>query len=193
MKKIAITISLFLLSACATTAQKKVLIAFHSETGNTERMARSVAEGALSVEGVDVVMKAVGDVTESDLRTADAIILGSPVYNAAVSPEISAFIASWPFEGKPLKNKIGAAFVTGGGMSAGEELVQVSLLQSMLVFGMIVVGGPDWTQPFGASAITSEEPFSAQQPEAIAPAFLEKGEKLGERVAQTMLRFSDPG
>lgn len=189
MKKIALLFTVFVLNACVSSAQKSVLIAYHSETGNTERMAQSVAEGAKSVEGVQVALKEVGDVKESDLITADAIILGSPIYNAAVSPQMSAFIASWPFEGGPLKNKIGAAFVTSGGISAGEELVQMSLLQSMLVFGMIVVGGPDWTQPFGASAVTSEEPFNIQAPEEIHAAFLEKGQKLGERVAQTVLLF----
>jgi multimeric flavodoxin WrbA len=47
----------------------------------------------------------------------------------------------WPFEGTPLKDKIGAAFVSAGGISAGEELTQLSILHSMLIFGMIVVGG----------------------------------------------------
>ena len=189
MKKVALLFTVFVLNACVSSAQKRVLIAYHSETGNTEQMAQSVAEGAESVVGVQVVLKEVEDVMESDLITADAIILGSPVYNAAVSPQMSAFIASWPFEGEPLKNKIGAAFVTSGGISAGEELVQMSLLQSMLVFGMIVVGGPDWTQPFGASAVASEEPFNTQRPDEIHSAFLEKGQKLGERVAQTVLLF----
>jgi len=188
--KITITVLLFLSTFCSASGQKQVLIAYHSETGNTEMLARSVADGVLSVEGVEVLLKPTSDVKESDLLHADAIIIGSPVYNAAVTPEISRFISSWPFEGAPLKDKIGAAFVTGGGISAGEELVQMNLLQSMLIFGMIVVGGSDWTQAFGASAVTSEEPFAAQQPEDIHPRFLEKGRKLGERVAQVTLRFS---
>ena len=190
MMKITITVLLFLTAFCSAEAQKQVLIAYHSETGNTEMLARSVADGARSVVGVEVMLKPVSEVTESDLLNADAIIVGSPVYNAAVSPEISEFISSWPFEGAPLKDKIGAAFVTAGGMSAGKELVQTSLLQSMLVFGMIVVGGPDWTQPFGASAVTSEDPFYVQSPSDIHPGFLEKGRKLGERVARISLRFN---
>lgn len=189
MKQTILTI-LLLVSFCSAFAQKKILIVYHSETGNTEMMAQSVAEGAGSVDGVQVLMKQSAEVTENDLKNADAIIVGSPVYNAAISPEISRFISSWPFEGAPLKDKIGAAFVTAGGISAGEELAQTSILQSMLIFGMIVVGGPDWTQPFGASAVTGEEPFITQQPGDIHPHFLEKGRKLGERVAQITLRFS---
>lgn len=166
-----------------------VLIVYHSETGNTEKLALSVKNGAENVEGVSVVLKSTAEVTESDLLAADAIIVGSPVYNANVSPDISAFIASWPFEGEPLKNKIGAAFVTAGGISAGEEIVQMNILQSMLVFGMIVVGGPEWTQPFGASAIISEKPFGGVDEEGIYPSFLQKGEALGRRVAEITIQF----
>jgi len=133
----------------------------------------------------------VDDVTSDQLVESDAIIVGSPVYNANVSPEISAFIASWPFEGQPLKDKVGAAFVTAGGISAGEEIVQMNILQSMLVFGMIVVGGPDWTQPFGASAITGEPPFDVNEPEETSEQFKQKGFLLGERVAKITLKISE--
>ena len=188
MKKY-ILLSLLFLTANCVQAQVSVLVVYHSETGSTEQMAMAVYEGASSVEGVKVQLLPSSEVSTEDLLSADAIIVGSPVYNANVTPEISRFIASWPFEGQPLKNKIGAAFVTAGGISAGEELVQMNILQSMLVFGMIVVGGPDWTQPFGASAITGETPFTDNPKDSIAPQFEEKGRALGERVAQLVLKL----
>lgn len=183
MIRLTLTIFLLLFTTSSLQAQQ-VLIVYHSETGNTEQMAQSVEEGASSVESVSVVLKFVNDVSNEDLIQADAIIVGSPVYNANVTPEISAFIASWPFEGQPLKDKIGAAFVTAGGISAGEEIVQMNILQSMLVFGMIVVGGPEWTQPFGASAVTGEPPFEVSEQNEISEQFTEKGFLLGERVAK---------
>jgi NAD(P)H dehydrogenase (quinone) len=179
--------------AADVQAQKTVLVVYHSESGNTERMARAVAEGAGAADGIKVVLLAADQATTDDLVSADAIIVGSPVYNANVTPEISRFIASWPFDGEPLKDKIGAAFVTAGGMSAGEEIVQMNILQSMLIFGMIIVGGPDWTQPFGASAVTGEPPFSVDKPEDIDEHFLEKGRKLGMRVAETAIRLQGRG
>ena len=188
MKKQLLLIILFLLYS-PLNAQVSVLIVYHSETGSTEQMARAVYEGASSVVGVDVVLLQSSKTTTEDLLKADAIVVGSPVYNANVTPEISRFIASWPFEGEPLKDKIGAAFVTAGGISAGEEIVQMNILQSMMVFGMVVVGGAEWTQPFGASAITGEEPFSDSSILGIAPQFEEKGKALGERVAQITLKF----
>lgn len=158
-----------------------VLISYYSKTGNTRQMAEAIAEGANATGKVFVVVKSVGETTHADLLAADAIILGSPVYNANVAPAVQGFIASWPFEGAHLRNKIGAAFVTAGGISAGEELVQMSILQSMLIFGMIVVGGEDWKSPFGASAVVNEAPFQAQG--LVGAQFLDKGRGLGRRVA----------
>lgn len=189
MPRLFLTLS-FLFISFTVQAQTTVLVVYHSESGNTAAMARAVAEGARSVHQVEVFSKSTEEVTEEDLLNADAIIVGSPVHNANVSPEISKFIASWPFDGRPLKDKVGAAFVTAGGISAGEELVQTSILQSMLVFGMIVVGGPDWTQPFGASAVTGEQPFQTNSPGEIQDFFLEKGRNLGIRAAETALKLN---
>ncbi len=153
-------------------------------------MAEAVANGARSVKGVEVKLQTIAETTKADLLAADAIIVGSPVYNANVAPEVVSFMSRWPFEGAPFTEKIGAAFVTGGGISAGEELVQLNILHSMMIFGMIVVGGADWTSPFGASAITVEAPFdSVAGGKLVAQKFLQKGEGLGKRVAELSLRL----
>jgi NAD(P)H dehydrogenase (quinone) len=159
---------------------KNILIAYYSKTASTQTLAEEVAKGAQSIPGVQVVLKSIAQTTTKDLLDADAIIIGSPVYNANLAPEVVQFMSAWPFEGNPLKDKIGAAFVTAGGMSAGEELAQVNLLHSMLIFGMVVVGGDDWTSAFGASAITNESIFKTGQLDKI---FLQKGFTLGKRVA----------
>ncbi len=187
-RRLFIFSSLLLGLFATATAQPVVLVTYHSKTGNTQGMAEAVALGAAQVEGVKVVLKSIDETTTEDLLEAAAIIVGSPVYNANVAPEVQAFISSWPFEDAPLKNKIGAAFVTAGGISAGEELTQMNMLQSMLIFGMIVVGGPEWTAPFGASAIVGEPPFLEEA--GIAPQFFKKGEGLGRRVAELAVRMN---
>lgn len=188
MKRNLLTTVLVLLMTVALTGQPTVLIVYHSETGNTEMMAQAVKDGVESVEGIHVLLKTVEEATTQDLLDAHAIILGSPVYNANVSPPVSAFLSSWPFEGQPLKGKIGAAFVTAGGVSSGEELTQMNILQSMLIFGMLVMGGPDWSTPFGASAIRGDQFFPYDEP--IHPGFLEKGKALGQRVAETVVKMN---
>ncbi len=188
MNRICLTVVLLLLSNFLLASAPKVLIVYHSETGNTETMAHAVRDGVLSVEGVQAVLKSAEDASTQDLLDAHAIIVGSPVYNANVSPPISAFISSWPFEDQPLKGKIGAAFVTAGGVSSGEEITQMNILQSMLVFGMIVMGGPDWSTPFGASAIRGDDFFPYDEP--IHPGFIKKGNDLGQRVAETVVKMN---
>jgi NAD(P)H dehydrogenase (quinone) len=166
-----------------------VLIAYFSRDGHTKLMADAVAKGARSVNGVEVKLMTIAEVKKDDLLGADALIVGSPVHNANAAPEVVKFIADWPFGGSPMMNKIGAAFVTAGGISAGEELAQMNILHSMLLYGMVVVGGGDWTAAFGASAITAEEPFGQQKNVEIAPQFLKKGEDLGRRVAELAVRW----
>ena len=121
-------------------AQKKtILIAYHSESGHTAQMAKAIQSGIVAFGDVKVIVKTFNEVKSQELLAADAIVIGCPVYNANPSPEILSFIKTWPFEGQPLKNKLGAVFVTAGGFSSGEELVQSSLLHAMMVYGMIVI------------------------------------------------------
>jgi mRNA-degrading endonuclease RelE of RelBE toxin-antitoxin system len=65
-----------------------VLVAYHSDSGNTEKMAQAVAEGAKAVPGTSVVLKRVGEVSADDLLSADALIVGSPVYFGNMSGEV---------------------------------------------------------------------------------------------------------
>jgi NAD(P)H dehydrogenase (quinone) len=171
-----------------TTESKKhtVLITYYSDTGHTEQLAKSIYKGALEVDGVNVVLKSLAETSIQDVLDADAIILGTPVYNANPAPEILKFIQSWPFEKEPLRDKIGAVFVTGGGISAGEELVQNALQNAMLIFGMVVLGSGEWTAPFGASAVTTE----LKEFEGAQELFARKGELLGRRVSAAVMRWN---
>lgn len=166
--------------------KKHLLIVYYSQTQRTRLMAEAVAEGARSVNGVRVKLLDVKKAKVSDALDADGVIIGSPVYNANVAPAMQEYINSWPFEGGPMRDKLGAAFVTGGGISAGEELVQMNILQSLLVHGMLVVGGSNWKSSFGASAITEEAPFLPSKTQPVQPRFLKKAKALGKRVARLL-------
>ena len=56
----------------------KILIVYHSQSGNTQMMANAVAEGAKSIEGVEVVLKRAADATAEDLLSADGLAIGTP-------------------------------------------------------------------------------------------------------------------
>ena len=192
MKRATCGIVLFLslgISAVRAQSSVSVLIVYYSKDGHTKSLADAVAKGARSVKLANVKMVVVADATMNEVLSADAIVLGSPVYNANVAPPIQEFINRWPFDGG-MRDKIGAAFVSADGISAGEELVQTNILHSMLIFGMIVVGGGDWQLPFGASAVVAEAPFQKDsQRVAVADQFLRKAEMLGERVAEVAVRL----
>jgi len=134
----------------------KVLVTYHSLSGNTERMAEAVVEGVKSVSGSEALLKRVGKVTADDLFSADAVVVGSPVYWSNMSGEVKTFFDNWQFKFGvfpefKMKNKIGAAFATGGQVSSGKEMTMLTILAAMLGNQMIVVGGGG---AFGASATT---------------------------------------
>lgn len=165
-----------------------VLITYFSPSGSTKNLAEAIYDGAKSVEGVQVKLLPISEVKSQDLMEATAVIVGSPVYNSNPAPEVLEFINSWPFEGRPMKDKIGAAFATGGGISIGEEGVMLDILQAMLIHGMIVMGGEEVEAAFGASGVTGEGPFASGKLDQL---FLEKGRGLGRRVAETAKRFQE--
>jgi multimeric flavodoxin WrbA len=56
----------------------RILILYHSQTGNTQRMALAVAEGAHRIEKTEVLLKRAGDATTEDLLAADGLAVGTP-------------------------------------------------------------------------------------------------------------------
>ena len=93
----------------------KVVVIYDSESGNTEKMAKAVAEGASSVEGVESELHKVGTPFPiSLLDKADAIIVGSPSIYGLPTPEMRAFLDSAKEQKATkklkLKNKIGGVF-----------------------------------------------------------------------------------
>jgi len=56
----------------------KILIVYHSQTGNTERMAKAVAGGAASIEGAQVVLKRAAEATLQDLLDCQGLAVGTP-------------------------------------------------------------------------------------------------------------------
>ena len=64
----------------------KVLIVYVTTTGNTEKMANAIAEGAKGA-GADVTLKTVGDASVSELEGYNVIAFGSPAMGAEVLEE----------------------------------------------------------------------------------------------------------
>ncbi len=156
-----------------------ILIVYDSETGNTEKMAKIVEQGAADVEGVSTTLKSAKETKNDDLLVADGIIAGSPVYYGLMSAPLKrVFDASVKIHGK-LDGKVGGAFASSGGIATGAETTILSIVEAMLVHGMIVQGsakGP--MQHYGAASKGAPD---------------EKGQKacyeLGKRVAYLVIQL----
>jgi len=130
----------------------KILIMYFSRTGNTKKMAEDIAKGVREIPDVDCVIKPVQDVTKDDFLSADGIIVGSPVYFGTMAAEVKKVFDDFVGIRRKMGDKIGAAFATSGDQSGGKETTVLSILQAMLIYGMIIVGDPlDATGHYGVS------------------------------------------
>ncbi|MCJ7559215.1 NAD(P)H-dependent oxidoreductase [Candidatus Bathyarchaeota archaeon] len=130
----------------------KVLIVYDSKTGNTETMALAVAKGAEQISDIEVTVKKAEQTKLDDLLAADGIIMGSPTYYGQMSAKLKALIDESVKIHKKLTGKVGAAFTSAGGTATGAETTLMSILQAMLVHGMIIQGRAD-DKHYGASAV----------------------------------------
>jgi len=163
----------------------RILVAYYSRTGNTEKMARAVAEGANQVPGVVAALRQVADASKEDLEAADGLILGCPTYFANIPGEMKTIIDNWNWKmGVDFTDKVGGAFATAGGQAGGHGNVVTSLLLFMLNNRMIVAGplyknettGSIWGEP-GAAAVTGPlDPGISEQEQDAA-------RNLGQRIA----------
>ena len=148
----------------------KVLIVYDSRSGNTKKMAHAIAESAKK-KNANVNVKRVEETSIKDLLDHDAIIMGSPTYYGVMSGRLKELIdQSVEVHGK-LEGKVGAAFTSSGGTATGAETTLLSIIQAMLVHGMIVQG-TSTNKHYGVAAVGSPDERD-----------LEDCQELGERVA----------
>ncbi|HTY75467.1 MAG TPA: flavodoxin family protein [Candidatus Nanoarchaeia archaeon] len=149
----------------------KILVVYDSKTGHTEKMALSVARGA-ETAGAEVTVKRVDTVKMKELQEADGIIMGSPTYFGQMSSKLKHIIDDSIELHTQLTGKVGAAFTNSAGTASGAETTLLSIIQAMLIHGMIVQGNAEM-QHYGVAAQGVPKPRE-----------LEACEELGARVAQ---------
>ena len=152
----------------------KVLILYYSKGGNTRKLAEAVAEGVGQVHGVEAVLRHTRDVTKGDFVVAGGLIVGSPVYFGTMAAQLKQVLDEFVSVRRKMENKVGAAFSTSGDPSGGKETTMLSIIQALLIYGMIIVGDPlSATGHYGTACVGV--------PDAAAQ---ENGRKLGRRVAE---------
>jgi len=142
----------------------KILVLYYSAYGHIETMAHAVAEGARSVEGVEVDIKRVPELvpdetakaahykmdqaapiaTVEDLAAYDALIIGTGTRYGRMSSQMANFLDQtgglW-FRGA-LNGKVGSAFTSTASQHGGHETTLFSIITNLLHLGLIYVGLP---------------------------------------------------
>lgn len=162
----------------------KVLVLYHSSYGHIETMAKAVAEGAASVDGVEVTLKRVPELmdaetmkqfgmkpdqaapvaTPSELADYDAVIFGTPTRFGMMTSQMRNFLdqTGGLWARGALIGKVGSVFTSSATQHAGQESTILSFHTTLLHHGFVVVGVP-FSEP-GLSRmdeITGGSPYGA--------------------------------
>ncbi len=141
----------------------KLLVLYYSMYGHIETMAGAVAEGARSVDGVEVTIKRVPETlseesakrngvkldqaaevaSPGELGEYDAIIFGTPTRFGNMAAQMRNFLDQtgglWVKGG--LVGKVGSVF-TSTGTGGGNESTIISFVTTLMHHGMIYAGLP---------------------------------------------------
>jgi NAD(P)H dehydrogenase (quinone) len=151
----------------------QVLILYYTKSNNTKKLAEAIAEG-VSAAGAEPLLRNTDEVSKDDFRDSAGIIAGSPVYFGVMAAQLKKVFDDFVGLRREMEDKVGAAFATGNHHSGGKETTIFSILQCMMIYGMIIVGDPmDASGHYGVAC--------CKEPDALAVA---DGFKLGRRVAE---------
>jgi len=123
-------------------------VVYHSGYGHTEVVAQAVAEGARTVDGVDVSLIAAADIESADsaaleqLDAADAMIFGAPTYMGSASATFKGFMeaTSTRWMEQRWADKLAAGFTNSGSMNGDKQNTLIEFFTFAMQHGMAWVG-----------------------------------------------------
>lgn len=162
----------------------KVLVLYYSMYGHVETMAEAIAEGARSVDDIEVSIKRVPELmkeevarkvgakldqtaplaTVDELAEYDAIIFGTPTRFGNMCAQMRNFLDQTGklWAGGKLIGKVGSVFISTGTQHGGQETTITSFHTTLLHHGMIIVGVPYSCQEITEmNEITGGSPYGA--------------------------------
>ncbi len=157
----------------------QILVLYYSKSGNTRKLAEAVAQGVDSVDGAQAVIKSTAEVTKEDFLNCSGVIAGSPVYFGVMAADLKKIIEEFISLRKKMEGKVGAAFATSGDPTGGKETTMFSIIQALMIYGMIIMGDPLSATGHYGTACVGEPDDKAR----------ENGSRLGARVAETALKL----
>jgi NAD(P)H dehydrogenase (quinone) len=165
----------------------KILVLYDSQSGNTEKMANYVAEGAARIPHSEVRLRKVSDAKAEDVLWCDGIAVGSPTNMGLLSWRMKRF---WDEEmmnhWMKVDGKIATVFSSSGGWGGGNEIACQSIMMVLINFGFLVFGLTDYASKLTTAhygAVTAREPRTEGDQAACR--------KLGQRLAEWVATYVD--
>jgi NAD(P)H dehydrogenase (quinone) len=191
VKQLALGLLLFA-AAAAAPPPVRILVAYHSQTGNTEKLAMAVRDGAASVPEVEVALRKVGQATAEDIVKADGLAIGTPVHWGNLSAETKSFLdrvgAALGLGKKGAtfgEGRMAGVFCTAGGPAGGQDTARLSVIAALLHMRFVVAGAVsgDGYGELGPQAIAGAPPGG------IGKNDLDNARRFGERLARLTKQF----
>lgn len=186
----------------------KVSIIYHSGYGHTEKQAKAVLEGVLSIEGTEGKIIAVDEVANNwdYINSSEALVFGSPTYMGTISAPFKTFMDTtskiWFKQG--WKDKLAAGFTNSGWSSGDKFNTMLQLVVFAAQHGMIwvnpgVIPGNLSKDPecqelnrMGSfMGVMATSPFNEKCDVAPPACDLKTAELLGQRVAESAIRWKN--
>lgn len=197
----------------------EVLVLYYSRHGATAAMARQIARGIESVDGVQARVRTVPPVsadteatapavpeagppyaTSNDLRECAGLVLGSPTRFGNMAAALKYFLDGTAdlWLGGALAGKPAAVFTSTGSQHGGNEATLLTMMLPLLHHGMVLVGLP-YTEPALSATDTGGTPYGASHVAGSGgkPLPLSRDETtlclaLGKRLAETARKLAAP-
>ena len=123
-------------------ASKRMIVLYYSGSGNTQKMANTIAEAARS-DLLDVKVESVERFNVSLLPDYDAIVLGSPTYFSNIAWPVKKLIdeSIIHYNKGRLKGKVGGIFTSSGTARDGKDCLKMLEIALEFHHGMKVIEG----------------------------------------------------
>ena len=121
----------------------KMTVLYHSVTGNTKTMAQVIAEGMMTVAGVEAKAFPIENWDAAWVKESKCVVLGTPIYLADLCSAVKVWLDG-PALKAGLAGKVGGAFATADYLHGGGDLGIQTILNHMMVLGMLTYSGRFW-------------------------------------------------
>lgn len=157
-----------------------VSIIYFSKNGNTKALADIVANGAKSVNDTEVRVFSIDDIDYDYVSNSNTVIFGTPTYYANTCWQMKKWFDT--SSSCKLEGKIGGVFVTADYMQGGGDVAALTIIQHMMVKGMLVYsGGTALGKPYlhlGPVAIKGNDELNETMCEVYGQRIAQKAEEI---------------